>query len=74
MSDIREYAERKATQFIQSVEKEGAIRVSTCDHSNWDRTLYNSIRLIANIMRKRGYGVEMNVNWGVQDWKFYLLN
>ena len=71
---IREFADYKVDALVQYVEKEGKTRLSTCDYRGWCKKTWNSISLIETIMRKRGYGVSMQVNHQVQDWDFYLLN
>lgn len=49
------------------VEKYGSITISTSDHSNSDRDIWNHRHDIMAAMTKRGYSVTSKTNWGVLD-------
>lgn len=52
---------------IKYAKRDGKSRLSTCDHSNWDKDIWNYKDAIIEGIRKRGYDVATSTNWGVLD-------
>ena len=63
--------ETKLKDFIKNkleyAEKNGYTKFSTCSHRNWDRDVWIYHQEIINSIKKRGYKVSAEVNWGVLD-------
>lgn len=66
-----EALENKLKAFIQNevdyIEKTGSTKISTCDHSNWDRDIWTHRQDIMNAFIEKGYSVYSKINWGVLD-------
>jgi hypothetical protein len=51
----------------EEVEKDGYAVLSVCDHSSWDKDFYKFRYDIIEGMKHRGYNVDLQTKWGVQD-------
>lgn len=52
---------------LEYADKRGSTKLSTCDHYNWDRDVWNHRHQIIEEIRRRGYSVSVSTNWGVTD-------
>ena len=52
---------------IKYATERGDSRLSTCNHSNWDRDVWNHRHTIIEAIRNRGFNVSTSTNWGVLD-------
>lgn len=71
MAKTAEELQEKLQNFIDSkcevADKYGDAKISTCSHSNSDQDIYRHRHSIIDVIRKRGYQVSTETNWGVID-------
>ena len=67
MSDIEQKLNVLVETHVNYIKKDGSTRISTCDHYNWDRDIWNHRHAIINAFKGAGYEVTTSTNHGVLD-------
>ena len=67
MKELKEKLNQIINKRIEVVNKYGSCTLSTCDHYNWDRDIWNHRHSIIDNLVTKGYRVESAVNHGVLD-------
>jgi hypothetical protein len=67
MSNIQEKLQKIVDSEAEYAERTGSSQLSTCDHSNWDRDVWNHRHEIISALRSRGFSVTESVRHGVTD-------
>jgi hypothetical protein len=70
---IQEIIQEKVNYEAKYVEKYGTTTLSTCNHSNWDKNVWNYRQQIIEALKGRGYNVSCETNHGVLDIKITSL-
>lgn len=64
--------QQKVQQFInklsEEVEKDGYVKFSTCDASNWDKPTWLFRNQIKKALENKGYKVNVTLSYGVIDY------
>jgi hypothetical protein len=67
MENLRDKILKAVEIECQYATRDGSSKLSVCDHSNWDKDLYNFRHQIIDKIRERGFNVSVNSKWGVLD-------
>ena len=67
MKELKEKLNQIINKRIEVVNKYGSCTLSTCDHYNWDRDIWNHRHSIVDKLIDLGFNVDTQMNWGVLD-------
>jgi hypothetical protein len=69
MNELKEKLNKVISKQVEMVNKYGSNTLSTCDHYNWDKDIWNYRHSIVDKLIDLGFNVDMQTNWGVLDIK-----
>ena len=67
MKELKEKLNQIINKRIEVVNKHGSCTLSTCDHYNWDKDIWNHRHSIIDKFIDLGFNVESQMNHGVLD-------
>jgi len=67
MKEIKEKLNQIINKQIELVNKYGSNTLSTCDHYNWDKDIWNHRHSIVDKLIDLGFNVDTQMNWEVLD-------
>ena len=67
MKELKEKLNKVISKQVEMVNKYGSNTLSTCDHYNWDRDIWNHRYSIVDKLIDLGFNVESQINHGVLD-------
>ena len=67
MKELKEKLNKVISKQIEIVNKHGSNTLSTCDHYNWDRDIWNHRNSIVDKLIDLGFNVDSQMNHGVLD-------
>ena len=67
MKELKEKLNKVISKQIEIVNKYGSNTLSTCDHYNWDRDIWNHRYSIVDKLIDLGFNVDTQMNHGVLD-------
>jgi len=67
MKELKEKLNQIINKRIEVVNKYGSCTLSTCDHYNWDRDIWNHRHSIIDKLIEQGFNVDSQMNHGVLD-------
>ena len=67
MKELKEKLNKVISKQVEMVNKYGSNTLSTCDHYNWDRDIWNHRYSIVDKLIDLGFNVESQMNHGVLD-------
>jgi len=67
MKELKEKLNKVISKQIEIVNKYGSNTLSTCDHYNWDRDIWNHRYSIVDKLIDLGFNVDSQMNHGVLD-------
>jgi hypothetical protein len=67
MKELKEKLNKVISEQIEIVNKYGSNTLSTCDHYNWDRDIWNYRHSIVDKLIDLGFNVDSQMNHGVLD-------
>lgn len=67
MKELKEKLNRIINRQIELVNRFGSNTLSTCDHYNWDKDIWNYRQLIIDKLIQEGFNVDSSMNYGVLD-------
>ena len=67
MKELKEKLNTIINRQIELVNKYGSNTLSTCDHYNWDKDIWNYRNFIIDKLVEEGFNVDTRTNWGVLD-------
>ena len=67
MKELKEKLNKVISKQVEMVNKYGSNTLSTCDHYNWDRDIWNHRHSIIDKLIGLGFNVDSQMNHGVLD-------
>ena len=67
MKEIKEKLNKVISKQVEMVNKYGSNTLSTCDHYNWDKDIWNHRHSIVDKLIDLGFNVDTQMNWEVLD-------
>jgi len=67
MKELKEKLNKVISKQVEMVNKYGSNTLSTCDHYNWDKDIWNYRNSIIDKLIDLGFNVDSQMNWGVLD-------
>jgi len=67
MKELKEKLNQIINKRIEVVNKYGSCTLSTCDHYNWDRDIWDYRHFIVDNFMDLGFNVDSQMNHGVLD-------
>ena len=67
MKELKEKLNKVISKQVEMVNKHGSNTLSTCDHYNWDRDIWNYRHSIVDKLIDLGFNVDTQMNWEVLD-------
>ena len=67
MKELKEKLNTIINRQIELVNRFGSNTLSTCDHYNWDKDIWNYRNFIIDKLVEEGFNVDTRTNWGVLD-------
>ena len=67
MKELKEKLNKVISKQVEMVNKYGSNTLSTCDHYNWDKDIWNHRYSIVDKLIDLGFNVDSQVNHGVLD-------
>ena len=67
MKELKEKLNKVISKQVEMVNKYGSNTLSTCDHYNWDKDIWNYRNSIVDKLIDLGFNVDSQVNHGVLD-------
>jgi len=67
MKQLKEKLNKVISKQVEMVNKYGSNTLSTCDHYNWDKDIWNYRNSIVDKLIDLGFNVDSQMNHGVLD-------
>jgi hypothetical protein len=67
MKELKEKLNQIIDRQVELVNRFGSNTLSTCDHYNWDRDIWNYRHSIVDKLIDLGFNVDSQMNYGVLD-------
>ena len=67
MKELKGKLNKVISKQVEMVNKYGSNTLSTCDHYNWDKDIWNHRHSIVDKLIDLGFNVDTQMNWGVLD-------
>ena len=67
MQTLKAKLNKVISKQVEMVNKYGSNTLSTCDHYNWDKDIWNHRYSIVDKLIDLGFNVDTQMNWGVLD-------
>ena len=67
MKELKDKLNKEIKHHAKLVEENGASILSTSDHYNWDKDIWNHRHAIIEKLKDKGYNVSTKINWEVLD-------
>ena len=67
MKELKEKLNTIINRQIELVNRFGSNTLSTADHYNWDKDIWNYRNFIIDKLVEEGFNVDARTNWGVLD-------
>ena len=67
MKELKEKLNKVISKQVEMVNKYGSNTLSTCDHYNWDKDIWNYRNSIIDKLIDLGFNVDSQMNHGVLD-------
>lgn len=67
MKELKQKLNTIINRQIELVNRFGSNTLSTCDHYNWDKDIWNYRHFIIDKLIEEGFNVDSQINYGVLD-------